>query len=501
MASNSSPCSCSRLVRLRIALGAFAIAPDPVSAGKWAEFVADGAVTTGRSWSEAGWAWRLAERARPRCTGSATARGAGWRAPSTGSRRPTRSGRLPRERPRGRRLRALGGLPPAHRGRVGARRRRARPRRRRPTSTSWPSAPRRAAPTRPCAERLPRRCSATSGSGPRRDFAGYPGFRAFPYREYSEVFFGDGYRVLRGGSWATQPIAARTSFRNWDLPERRQIFSGLRLARDPVTTPRAAAVPPRRPPGPDAGAGAGRRRPRGPDRRAQVAAAEVVLRRARLRALRAHHPPARVLPDPHRAGDPETARRRHRAPHRADDARRARLGHLARRRGCCSTRFARRAAPCAASCRSTSARGVLRRRGGALRGEYPGLDVHGVVGDFDTTSARCPARRTAAGRVPGRHDRQPRAGAARAVPAPAGATCSARRLALLGTDLAKDPRAPGAAYDDAAGVTAQFNNNVLRVLNRELDADFDLDAFDHVRCYDRGRGGSRCACAPRAPTR
>ncbi len=63
-------------------------------------------------------------------------------------------------------------------------------------------------------------------------FAGYPGFRAFPYREYAEVFFGDGYRVLRGGSWATQPIAARATFRNWDLPERRQIFSGLRLARD-----------------------------------------------------------------------------------------------------------------------------------------------------------------------------------------------------------------------------------------------------------------------------
>jgi iron(II)-dependent oxidoreductase len=63
-------------------------------------------------------------------------------------------------------------------------------------------------------------------------FEGYPGFRAFPYAEYAEVFFGDRYRVLRGGSWATQPIAARTSFRNWDLPERRQIFAGLRLAWD-----------------------------------------------------------------------------------------------------------------------------------------------------------------------------------------------------------------------------------------------------------------------------
>ena len=63
-------------------------------------------------------------------------------------------------------------------------------------------------------------------------FDGYPGFASFPYREYSEVFFGDRYRVLRGGSWATQPIAARTTFRNWDLPERRQIFAGFRLAWD-----------------------------------------------------------------------------------------------------------------------------------------------------------------------------------------------------------------------------------------------------------------------------
>jgi len=64
------------------------------------------------------------------------------------------------------------------------------------------------------------------------ELEGYPGYRAFPYREYSEVFFGAGLRVLRGGSWATQPIAARASFRNWDLPERRQIFAGMRLARD-----------------------------------------------------------------------------------------------------------------------------------------------------------------------------------------------------------------------------------------------------------------------------
>ncbi|MFC5721483.1 ergothioneine biosynthesis protein EgtB [Streptomyces gamaensis] len=64
------------------------------------------------------------------------------------------------------------------------------------------------------------------------DFLPYPGFCSFPYREYSEVFFGDGHKVLRGGSFAVDPVACRATFRNWDLPVRRQIFSGFRTARD-----------------------------------------------------------------------------------------------------------------------------------------------------------------------------------------------------------------------------------------------------------------------------
>ena len=64
------------------------------------------------------------------------------------------------------------------------------------------------------------------------DFTAYPGFEAFPYPEYSEVFFGDTYKVLRGGAWAARRDVIRISFRNWDLPERRQIFSGFRCARD-----------------------------------------------------------------------------------------------------------------------------------------------------------------------------------------------------------------------------------------------------------------------------
>ncbi|THJ67060.1 ergothioneine biosynthesis protein EgtB [Arthrobacter echini] len=64
------------------------------------------------------------------------------------------------------------------------------------------------------------------------NFGPYPGFRVFPYREYSEVFFGGDYKVLRGGSWAADRAAVRGTFRNWDYPIRRQIFTGFRTARD-----------------------------------------------------------------------------------------------------------------------------------------------------------------------------------------------------------------------------------------------------------------------------
>ena len=64
------------------------------------------------------------------------------------------------------------------------------------------------------------------------NFAGYPGFRAFPYAEYSEVFFGPDYKVLRGGVLGDDPTVARMTFRNWDFPIRRQIFAGFRCASD-----------------------------------------------------------------------------------------------------------------------------------------------------------------------------------------------------------------------------------------------------------------------------
>jgi len=66
------------------------------------------------------------------------------------------------------------------------------------------------------------------------DFGGYPGFTAFPYPEYSLVFFGPDYKVLRGGSFGSDAVAVRGTFRNWDYPIRRQIFAGFRCARDPA---------------------------------------------------------------------------------------------------------------------------------------------------------------------------------------------------------------------------------------------------------------------------
>lgn len=75
-------------------------------------------------------------------------------------------------------------------------------------------------------------------------FSGYPGFAPFPYREYSEVFFGGDYRMLRGGSFGTDAAACRGTFRNWDHPVRRQIFVGFRCARDADPEDRTAASRP-----------------------------------------------------------------------------------------------------------------------------------------------------------------------------------------------------------------------------------------------------------------
>lgn len=121
-------------------------------------------------------------------------------------------------------------------------------------------------------------------------------------------------------------------------------------------------------------------------------------------------------------------------------------------------------------------------------GEYEGLSVHGVVGDFERHLSHLPQHAgprlvpflggTIGNFPPGSRRRFLR-GLAKIL-GPDGHL-------LLGTDLVKDPRVIEAAYDDSAGVTAQFNLNVLHVLNRELGANFDVDAFEHVAFFDRRR--------------
>jgi L-histidine N-alpha-methyltransferase len=120
--------------------------------------------------------------------------------------------------------------------------------------------------------------------------------------------------------------------------------------------------------------------------------------------------------------------------------------------------------------------------------EYPGLSVHGLVGDFERHLGHLPepcGPRVVAflGGTIGNFPPGSRRRFLRTI----ARTLGDDGWLLLGTDLVKDPRILEAAYDDAAGVTAEFNLNVLRVMNRELGADFDLDGFDHVAFWDADR--------------
>ncbi|HET6867008.1 MAG TPA: L-histidine N(alpha)-methyltransferase [Solirubrobacteraceae bacterium] len=120
--------------------------------------------------------------------------------------------------------------------------------------------------------------------------------------------------------------------------------------------------------------------------------------------------------------------------------------------------------------------------------EFEELTVHGVIGDFERHLDRIPRTRPGTPRIvallggtignfpPGTRRRMLRE---------IGKLLGPDDRLLLGTDLVKDPRVLEAAYDDSQGVTAEFNRNVLRVINRELDADFWPEAFEHVAFYDR----------------
>src|SRR4051812_351700 len=128
---------------------------------------------------------------------------------------------------------------------------------------------------------------------------------------------------------------------------------------------------------------------------------------------------------------------------------------------------------------------ALRDSAARLLAEYPGLRIHGLVGDFERHLDRLPqpdgARLmcflggTIGNFTPGVRRRFLRS---------LGRHLGPGGHLLLGVDLVKDPRVIEAAYDDAEGVTAEFNRNVLHVLNRELDANFLVDEFEHVAFFD-----------------
>jgi L-histidine Nalpha-methyltransferase len=123
-----------------------------------------------------------------------------------------------------------------------------------------------------------------------------------------------------------------------------------------------------------------------------------------------------------------------------------------------------------------------------LVGEYPGLRVHGVIGDFERHLDGVPSpvhdgRRLVAF-LGGTIGNFPPGSRRRLLRQIASLLRPGDHL-LMGTDLVKDPQVLEAAYDDNEGVTAEFNRNVLHVLNRELDADFEPYAFDHVALFDR----------------
>ena len=228
------------------AVGPFLIDRVPVTNGGMLEFIEDGGYCRPELWGDAGWAWRTREGVGhapllgapgQRLRGAFLRAGAATRRHAPG---------VPRVVARGRRLRALGGQAAADGDRMGEGRRLGPRGRRQPAtalgrrgpptngSRTWASSAS-AAPPAGAYSGGESACGMRQAAGDvwewtASGFDGYPGFRAFPYREYSEEFFGGPYRVLRGGSWATQPDAVSNTFRNWDHPERRQIFAGFRCA-------------------------------------------------------------------------------------------------------------------------------------------------------------------------------------------------------------------------------------------------------------------------------
>jgi len=128
--------------------------------------------------------------------------------------------------------------------------------------------------------------------------------------------------------------------------------------------------------------------------------------------------------------------------------------------------------------------GITRRVAAELVDEYPGLAIDGIVCDYETHLERIPRPEGALFAFLGGTIGNFRPGPRRSFLARIATLMYPEDRFLLGTDLVKDRATLEAAYNDAAGVTSEFNKNVLNVLNHELDANFDLGAFEHVAFWD-----------------
>jgi gamma-glutamyl hercynylcysteine S-oxide synthase len=207
--------------RHTVALETFRISRLPVSAASWMSFAEGGGYERREWWSDEGWAWKEEHDITHHPTMAAGDPGApachvSWFEADAFAR--AHDARLPSEAEWERAATWQEGTPAPRLPQAGD------------IIASRKPTPAELAPDTPRMPVLARVGRVWEWTG--STFGGYPGFVAHPYREYSEVFFGDAYRVLRGGSWATSPRVQTMTFRNWDLPQRRQIFAGVRLARD-----------------------------------------------------------------------------------------------------------------------------------------------------------------------------------------------------------------------------------------------------------------------------
>ncbi len=321
-------------------------------------------------------------------------------------------------------------------------------------------------------------------------FEAYPGFRAFPYPEYSEVFFGGDYRVLRGGSWATRRDVVRRSFRNWDHPYRAQIFSGFRCAADASdrsTSPTREKI--RIEVRLADGAGTSENLAR--DARAGLAAefkqlppkyfydeegsqlfeqitelAEYYPTRTERSILARQSAAIVAAADPQclvelGSGSASKTRTLLDAMQQARLAPHLRAGRHLRERSPGRPRpsSSRSTPSCACTASSATSRITWSGfRGGASAACSPSSAARSATSTASSGSRSCP-------------------GSAR---------CSDPRTRCCSAPTwSRTRRRLEAAYNDASGVTARFNKNVLSVLNRELGADFDLDRLRALRLLRR----------------